>query len=273
MASFKCANSIGCFGCVVDSAGQCPVQCAGQCPVQCADVEECVVKNVSEYNVSEYNVPEYNENGYLEIIKGPMFSGKTNRLINIQRAFAEHYPEYGTMVINHTNDDRYGASDLSSHDMQKTPCVRVRELGELIHFGTYGEIDDGTNENIAAFIGCRVIFINEGQFFDDITEWVATVVEKYNKNVYVCGLNCDYRRQKYGNWVDLESICDSIVMLRSECKRCKDKNVNNINNNINNINNNAIFSHRITGEKGRDVIGYNNYIPVCRKCYHELNNL
>ena len=117
MASFKCANSKGCFGCVVDSAGQCPVQCAGQC----ADVEECVVKNVSEYNVSEYNVPEYNENGYLEIIKGPMFSGKTNRLINIQRAFAEHYPEYGTMVINHTNDDRYGASDLSSHDMQKTP--------------------------------------------------------------------------------------------------------------------------------------------------------
>lgn len=265
MASFKCANSVGCFGCVVDLAGQCPG--VKKCPVQYIDVEECVVKNVPEYNVSEYNVPEYNENGYLEIIKGPMFSGKTNRLINIQRAFAEHYPEYGTIVINHANDDRYGVDNLSSHDMQKTPCVRVRELGELIHFGTYGEIDDGTNEHISAFITCRVIFINEGQFFDDITEWVTTAVEKYNKNVYVCGLNCDYRRQKYGNWVDLESICDSIVMLRSECKVCKDKDKDNININ------NAIFSHRLTGEKGRDVIGYNNYIPVCRKCYRELNDL
>jgi thymidine kinase len=100
----------------------------------------------------------------------------------------------------------------------------------------------------------QVILINEGQFFPDIVEWVKHAVEIDHKTVYVCGLSSDYKRNKFGNWLDLETICDKVVMLYSFCGNCKKKP--------------AIFSHRISKETDLEVIGGAEcYIPVCRICY------
>ena len=100
--------------------------------------------------------------------------------------------------------------------------------------------------------------INEGQFFDDIVEWVTIAVEQYHKNVYICGLNSDYKRNKFGNWLDLETISDTVVMLHSFCSKCKKKP--------------AIFTHRLSKEVELEVIG-TEYIPVCRKCYNDLSDI
>ena len=110
--------------------------------------------------------------------------------------------------------------------------------------------DLNSNYNIS---NIKYIFINEGQFFEDIVEWTTTAVEKYNKSVYICGLDGDFNREKFGTWLNLIPLCDKVTKLNSYCSLCKKKP--------------AIFSHRITNEKEQKVIGSDNYIPLCRACY------
>ena len=200
----------------------------------------------------------YNDCGYLEIIKGPMFSGKTTRLLDIYKKYK--FCGIETMVINYEKDNRYSDEFLSSHDKVMIPCIKALHLNDVVPLLTG---DDETyklsseNENHKKFNDSNAILINEGQFFDDIVKWVTIAVEHYQKNVYVCGLNCDFMRNKFGNWLDLESISDNVVLLHSFCSNCKKRP--------------AIFSHRLSNERDIEVIGSDCYIPVCRKCYHSLN--
>jgi thymidine kinase len=201
------------------------------------------------------NIELYDACGYLEIIKGPMFSGKTTRLLDIYKKYS--FCEIETMVINYEKDNRYSDIFLSSHDKVMIPCIKASHLNELVQFKENHTIDPHS-KYVNNFIKAKIILINEGQFFDDIVPWVTTAVEQYHKNVYICGLNSDFKRNKFGNWLDLELISDNIVMLHSFCSHCKKRP--------------AIFSHRVKQET--DVVevigGAEAYIPVCRKCYNSL---
>ena len=185
------------------------------------------------------NMEIYDDCGYLEIIKGPMFSGKTTRLLDIHKKYS--FCGFKTLVINYEKDNRYSDEMLSSHDRVMIPCVKAGKLADISPL-----------ENID-FIEAKAILINEGQFFPDIVDWVKIAVERYHKNVYICGLNSDFRRNKFGNWLELEMLCDKVVMLQSFCGKCKKRP--------------AIFSHRLSDEREIEVIGADCYIPVCRKCY------
>lgn len=185
----------------------------------------------------------YEDCGYLEIIKGPMFSGKTTRLLDIYKKYS--FCEIETMVINYAKDNRYSDKMLSSHDKVMIPCVKALHLSDIVDFKRF-------NITNSDFLNAKAILINEGQFFDDIVDWVTIAVEKYHKNVYICGLNSDYKRNKFGDWLDLETISDKVVMLHSFCSHCKKKP--------------AIFTHRLSKEVELEVIG-TEYIPVCRNCY------
>jgi thymidine kinase len=195
----------------------------------------------------------YDDSGYLEIIKGPMFSGKTTRLLDIYKKYS--FCGIETMVINYEKDNRYSDMLLSSHDLVMIPCIRALKLGEIVQFKADNTLDP-LSLYYKKFLAAKVILINEGQFFEDIVEWVRIAVEHYHKNVYICGLNSDFQRNRFGNWLDLETVCDNIVMLNSFCSHCKRKP--------------AIFSHRLSSETALEVIGSNCYIPVCRKCYNNL---
>jgi len=185
--------------------------------------------------------------GYLEIIYGPMKSGKTSRLLQLYKQFK--FCEIPVMVINHCIDTVHSATQLSSHDKIMIPCILANKLTDLVDFSQV--IVDKT------FLDAKVILINEAQFFEDIVEWVTTAVEKYNKNVYICGLNSDFQRKPFGNWLDLEQVCDKVTHLHSWCGICKKQQ--------------ALFSYRLTSEMDKIVIGADNYIPVCRKCWLVLN--
>ena len=191
----------------------------------------------------------YEDCCYLEIIKGPMFSGKTTRLLDIYKKYS--FCEIKTMVINYEKDNRYSDIMLSSHDKVMIPCVKALHLSDIVDFKRF-------NMTNSDFLNAKAILINEGQFFDDIVDWVTIAVEKYHKNVYICGLNSDYKRNKFGNWLDLETISDKVVMLHSFCSHCKKKP--------------AIFTHRLSKEVELEVIG-TEYIPVCRNCYNDLSDI
>jgi len=147
---------------------------------------------------------------------------------------------------------------LSSHDKIMIPCIKALRLNDIIPLTDSDEITNKLDfKYIKNFMVSKAILINEGQFFGDIVEWVTIAVEKYYKNVYVCGLNTDFMRNKFGNWLELERISDNVVMLHSFCSNCKKRP--------------AIFSHRLSNESEVEVIGSDCYIPVCRKCYKTLS--
>jgi thymidine kinase len=190
--------------------------------------------------------------GYCEVIYGPMKSGKTSRLLQLYKQFK--FCEVPVMVINHCIDKRYSETLLSSHDKIMIPCINTCKLMDIADISK-DKLNNGTHVN--EFNASDVILINEAQFFEDIVSWVTIAVEKYKKSVYVCGLNSDFKRKPFGNWLDLELICDRVTQLHSWCGLCKKQE--------------ALFSHRLTSETDIIVIGSDNYIPVCRKCWLTLN--
>jgi len=203
----------------------------------------------------------YADCGYLEIIKGPMFSGKTTRIMDIYKQYS--FCDIKTMVINYEKDNRYSENMLSSHDKIMIPCIKAMTLAEVVSIADPSAKEtDSLAASISGkyaleFLEAKAILINEGQFFSDIVEWVRLAVEKYHKNVYICGLNSDFKRNKFGNWLDLETISDNVVMLHSFCSSCKKRP--------------AIFSHRLSRQTEVEVIGADCYIPVCRKCYNRYS--
>lgn len=175
--------------------------------------------------------------GYLEIILGPMFSGKTSRLVEIYKQCL--FCSIGVAVINHSIDERYDSELLSTHDKIMIPCIKTATLLELL--------DKESIKN------SPVILINEGQFFPDLYTFVAKLLGM-GKKIYVCGLDGDFERKKFGQILDIIPICDKVSKLTSLCSSCKNGTP-------------GIFSKRISSEKTQTVVGSDNYIPVCRICY------
>lgn len=176
--------------------------------------------------------------GYLELILGCMFSGKTTYLVN---TYNKLYNTFNIKVINYSGDTRYHSTMLSTHDKVMIPCVFTNKLSDVCEEKYLTNID--------------VILINEGQFFPDLYDTVYNLVEVHKKQVYVCGLDGDFKRTKFGSILDLIPISDNFIKLFAKCDSCGEK---------------ALFSKRLTNENDQVVIGSTNYIPVCRSCYNNL---
>tara|TARA_Y100000592_G_C5408928_1_gene287124 strand:- start:109 stop:663 length:555 start_codon:yes stop_codon:yes gene_type:complete len=179
--------------------------------------------------------------GFLEIIMGPMFSGKTELLI-------KKYHMYSlisdSIAFNYHKDTRYGENVIASHSKKSIPSINIEFLSQIF--------EDPNLSNIT------YIFINEAQFFTDLKESIIKLIEEYNKNVIICGLDSDFKREKFGQMWDLIPHADNIIKLKGACNNCT---------------NTSLFTHRVTKEKSQEVIGNTNYIPLCRTCYCKLNNL
>jgi len=176
--------------------------------------------------------------GHLEIFLGCMFSGKTSRLIEIYKQ--NKFCNIPACVINHSFDTRYGAEMMSSHDKVKIPCIQVYDLNELLE-----------NPEI---LDAEVILINEAQFFQNLTYFVLSLLEK-NKKIYIAGLDGDFRKNKFGEVLDLIPHADSVVKMTALCGFCRDGT-------------RALFSLRLAHDVCQTLVGVDNYMPVCRKCYN-----
>jgi len=181
--------------------------------------------------------------GYLELILGPMWSGKTSMLLTYHRQLC--FCKLKVCVINFKADDRYSETMLSTHDKQMIPCIMGFSMEEIMQ----------VEENAKQINECDVILVNEGQFFHDIVEFTTQMVEEKHKKVYICGLDGDFKREKIGKLLDLIPLSDKVTKLRALCGKCKDGT-------------HAPFSFRNTNSIEQVLIGADDiYVPLCRKCY------
>ena len=152
--------------------------------------------------------------GSLNIILGPMFSGKTTRLIQIYKTHT--YIGKHVEVVNYADDTRYHDSMLSTHDKIMIPCILVKSLTDIWR--------NPENPNYQNIHESNTILINEGQFFPDLFEIVLEMVEKEHKEVYICGLDGDFKRNTFGellklipNNSDIDNLpCDLITILSNK---------------------------------------------------------
>uniref|UniRef100_A0A6C0HZA0 thymidine kinase n=1 Tax=viral metagenome TaxID=1070528 RepID=A0A6C0HZA0_9ZZZZ len=183
--------------------------------------------------------------GILHLYLGPMFSGKTTKLIQIYKT--RTYIGKKVVVLNYSRDKRYSDSMLSTHDKMMIPCIFTDTLSDIWK--------NADNIFYQAIQDADTILINEGQFFPDIYQCVIEMVEDCNKEVHICGLDGDFQRNVFGSLLQLIPYCNTVEKLNALCADCRDGT-------------NALFSYRISQEMQQVVIGSDNYKPLCRDCYN-----
>jgi len=206
----------------------------------------CVVVHIKYYLYNRDSEPyrmSTRNNGYLELILGSMFSGKTSYLLDVYKKCV--FCNIPVAVVNYEADNRYTSEPMmSTHDKQMIPCILANTIKEAIE------------ANTEAIDRAETILINEGQFFQDIEEQVKVLVEQKNKRVYICGLDGDFERKPIGSLLQLVPFSDHITKLKSLCSLCRDGTP-------------GVFSFRTSREVDQVVIGSSNYIPLCRGCYQK----
>ena len=184
----------------------------------------------------------HRKEGFLDLVVGSIFSGKTEYLIDIYNKFKD---EKKIFVINHNLDNRYDNNQIVSHNRNKIPVnMKTTNLSEI----SLNSIDN-----------YHIFIINEGQFFPDLIEFVQNLLNK-KKHIYISGLDGDYKQEKFGQILDLIPLCDNITKLKSICNICHEKK--------------GIFSKRIVDLQQKILVGSEEtYIPICRFCFDNENKL
>ncbi len=180
--------------------------------------------------------------GNLEIIIGPMFSGKSTEIIRRIRLLQKI--DKKILIIKPSIDNRYTSDKITSHNYESVDCVVVNNLSDINDF-MIKEHD--------------TVVIDEGQFFDDLVETVDNWLNTYKINIIVAGLDGDFQQKPIGKILNLIPLSNKCVKLNSLCNICKDGTK-------------APFSFRIVQSKEAVLVGgSDSYIPLCRTHYNLLS--
>ncbi|XP_028647657.1 thymidine kinase, cytosolic [Erpetoichthys calabaricus] len=186
------------------------------------------------------NVPKIMPNsplkirGQIQVIFGPMFSGKSTELMRRVRRF--QIAQYKCLVIKYSKDVRYSAGGVATHDrhiMEAVPASHLKDVYELA-------------------LSSSVIGIDEGQFFSDVVEFCEEMAN-LGKIIIVAALDGTFQRKPFGNILNLVPLAESVVKLNAVCMECYRE---------------AAYTKRLGSEKEVEVIGgADKYHAVCRVCY------
>tara|TARA_Y100000591_G_C21828867_1_gene698370 strand:- start:449 stop:976 length:528 start_codon:yes stop_codon:yes gene_type:complete len=173
----------------------------------------------------------------LQIILGPMFSGKSTELIRIIGRYDAI--NKSTLLINHTLDTRTDES-VKTHSNIKRKAIKTNKLMDIY--------------KTESFQKAEVIGIDEGNFYEDLHEFICKC-ENLKKIIVIVGLDGDYRKQKFGQVLDCIPKCNNITKLNALCMICKDGTP-------------GIFTKRIAKDNKQILVGADDaYMSVCRNCY------
>jgi thymidine kinase len=175
----------------------------------------------------------------LDIIIGPMFAGKSCELIKRIRLLKVLQKEY--IVVKPKIDNRYDNNMVVSHNCDKEHCIILSQLVDI-----YKHLNNNIN----------TIFIDEGQFFDDLKDNVINLVETHKINIIISGLDGDSNRNKFGQILDLIPYSTTCIKINAYCVVCMDGTY-------------APFTYRKQNKTNEQIqIGGNEeYMSVCREHY------
>lgn len=142
------------------------------------------------------------DGGWLEVICGPMFSGKSEEMIRRLRR-AEIAGQH-VVIFKPRIDDRYGVADVVSHAGVRMRAVAVGEVGELV----------------ARAAGHDVVGIDEVQFFEPAIVPAALALADAGARVVAAGLDQDFRRHPFGPLPELLAHAELVDKLQAVCHRC-----------------------------------------------------
>jgi thymidine kinase len=180
-----------------------------------------------------YGTPE--GTGWIEVICGSMFSGKTEELI--RRLRRAQIARQNVAIFKPIIDDRYASDRLVSHDQQSIPSIPVRHPREILEKGR----------------DAQVLGIDEVQFFDRTVVDVCQQLAVSGKRVIVAGLDTDYRAQPFEPVPELLAVAEYITKVYAVCVVCG---------------NPANRTQRVVKRGDRILVGGREvYEPRCRRCF------
>jgi thymidine kinase len=175
--------------------------------------------------------------GWIEVICGSMFSGKTEELI--RRLKRVHIANLRVRIFKPSVDTRFHTEDIVSHDEQSirsTPVTHSSQIEALSR-----DVD--------------VVGVDEAQFFDAEIIKVCETLANRGLRVIVAGLDMDYSGKPFGPMPDLLSLADYVTKLHAICMRCGSI---------------AQYSYRKSADEGQLMLGEKElYEPRCRKCFQQ----
>ena len=179
----------------------------------------------------------------LDIVLGPMWAGKSSYIIGKIRRYRAI--GWDVLVVANPLDDRYGCHVVSSHDKEQVSALAIGDLSTLYDEPHYSS--------------CKLLVIEEAQFYKGLYDFVITAVERDKKHVVCVGLDGDAQRKPFGELLQLIPLCDNVEKIKSLCKECGDGT-------------SALFTHRCLSIEGQIQVGANGtYMPLCRKHFLEKN--
>lgn len=175
--------------------------------------------------------------GWLELIIGPMFAGKSSELLRRLRRY--ELARQSVIYIKYVHDTRYETEgrQVITHDRVGRPAYAVERLSEL-------------DSTINAY---QVIGIDEGQFMEDLVEF-CTKWSDAGKIVIVAALDSTFQRKPFGSVIELIPVAEHVDKLTAVCVICG---------------NDASFSHRLPGNgtEVEKIGGSDLYQALCRGCF------
>ena len=180
------------------------------------------------------------QTGWIEVVCGSMFSGKTEELIRrIRRA---KYANLDVIIFKPTVDKRDKKHTVVSHDDTTIDCKTIKRASEI-----YKIVKD-----------FKVVGIDEAQFFDDEIVAVCNSLANHGVRVIVAGLDMDYKGVPFKNMANLMATAEYVTKVHAICPKTGGL---------------AQYSYRKTKSKKRILLGKGDeYMPLSRAAYFKKKN-
>lgn len=144
-------------------------------------------------------------NGFVEVITGCMFAGKTEELI--RRIKVLEYAKQKIVVFKPKIDNRYAEDQVVSHAGSKTPCLNAEGAEDILNY-----VNEHPDTDVVA--------IDEVQFFDEDIIDVIDELAKRGKRVMCAGLDMDFRAEPFGVMPILLTTAEFVTKLTAVCTVC-----------------------------------------------------
>jgi thymidine kinase len=148
----------------------------------------------------ENTINHAKQSGWMEVICGSMFSGKTEELI--RRLRRAEMAGQNVEIFKPALDSRYSDEDVVSHNQNKIRSTAVQSTSEILLLGS----------------GCDVVGIDEAQFFDESIVEVANTLANSGVRVVIAGLDMDFLGRPFGSIPNLMATAEYVTKVHAICR-------------------------------------------------------